>query len=253
MFRLFQRISLGLTLGLLVGIGAYGATIAAPGFAFGHARGASGITFHATAPLPADAEAIATQISTNLEASILGRGESALSLYVTDGGWRDNLFFSYVVNAGGVVYVPATRSHAFLSGADYAANRLTKNGYRIAPPRTLVYYGTHELAHIRTYELTGPLAFHLLPAWVQEGLADYVALGAPDAAGWDFALSNQLVTVPMMRLHGAAYPRKRALVAWMIEHAGWSLDDLLATRMTEAEALAKMRAEWAVASGADDA
>ena len=253
MIRLVLRITLGLALGFAAGIGAFGATIAAPGFAFAHARGADGITFHANNPLPPEAEDIARQISAELDASILGRGDSELSLFVTEGGWRDALFFSSVRQVGGIVYVPMTSSHAFLTGADFAGNRLKKGNYVIKGSRTLVYYGVHELAHIRTYERTGPLAFHALPMWVQEGLAEYVALGAPDAAGWDIALSNRPTTVAAQRRLGAAYPRERALVAWAVEHAGWSLDKLLDTRLTEAEILDRMRADMAVAGSADDA
>ena len=247
MIRVIGRIVLGLGLGLGMGLGAYATTIAAPGFAFGHARGAGGIIFHAPSPLPPEAEVIAQRISDQLDRSVLGRGDSDLSLFVTMGGWRDNVFFGYVPQAGGVVYVPLSARHGFLSGADFAANRLTKDGRAIAAPRTLVYYGVHELAHIRTYELTGVVGFHALPTWVQEGLADYVALGAPDAAGWDFAVSDAPVTIAQMRRLGAAYPRKRALVAWVLDHAGWSLDDLLATRLTQAQALDRMRADIAVA------
>ena len=50
------------------------------------------------------------------------------------------------------------------------------------------------------------------------------------------------VDIPMMMKYGS-YPRYRLLVTYFIEKKGWSVDQLLQTRLTEDEATEIMRAD----------
>ena len=56
------------------------------------------------------------------------------------------------------------------------------------------------------------------------------------------ALGDRPVDVPMMQRYGS-YPRYRLLVTFFIEKKGWSVDQLLHTRLTEGEATEIMRAD----------
>ena len=170
-------------------------------------------------------------VKTRLDQSILGPDTAALALY-SAGGWRKRLFFTYVQSAGGVVYVPVSRNHAFLSPIDTKADRLIKDGTVIAPPRTASYYAVHELAHVRVAAMNGALRFHRMPAWVREGLADYVALGpmTPDTRKaimeWDGP------RLPLMQRYGA-YPEFRAMVDFVINDLGWTTELLISTEMDQ--------------------
>jgi hypothetical protein len=55
-------------------------------------------------------------------------------------------------------------------------------------------------------------------------------------------LATNLDDIPM-RMKFGFYPRYRLLVTFFIERKGWSVDQLLQTRLTEDEALDIMRAE----------
>lgn len=168
------------------------------------------------------------------------RDNDPLKLFVAETGWRNHLYFALVRGAGGVVYYPLTHRHAFLSGADFEKGLLRKRARLIAPPRDLAYFGTHELAHVLTGRKLGAIRYHKLPEWVREGLADYIALGAPDIVTLDAQLSDNDITLANMVAHGS-YPRKRMLVAYYLDVSGWSLDELLQTSMTQNEALERLR------------
>ena len=81
------------------------------------------------------------------------------------------------------------------------------------------------------------------PRWVWEGLPDYV--GIENRQSFEElrdALGDRPVDIPMMIRYGS-YPRYRLLVTFFIEKKGWSVDQLLQTRLTEDEATAIMRAD----------
>ena len=56
------------------------------------------------------------------------------------------------------------------------------------------------------------------------------------------ALGDRPVDIPM-RVQFGFYPRYRLLVTYFIERKGWSIDQLLQTRLTEDEATEIMRAD----------
>jgi hypothetical protein len=164
-------------------------------------------------------------------------------LYVANEDWRHRLYFLPVPNAGGLSYYYGFGGHAFLSGADFATGRLVKWGYVTTPPRTLAYFCAHELTHIIVGEHIGLAALLLrLPQWVHEGFADYVAIEQRQSfEQLRDALGERPVDVAMMQKYGA-YPRYRLLVTYFIEKQGWTIEDLLRTRLTFAQAMGIMRA-----------
>lgn len=162
-------------------------------------------------------------------------------LFVTNDSWRHNLFFAGAPQAGGVVYYIFSR-HGFLSGADFNSGQLLKNGIAIRPPRSLAYYCAHELTHVLTGDHVGRLANLQIPDWVKEGLADYVAIEPRvPFAELDRILGDKPIDLAMMQEYGV-YPRHRLLVTYFLDQRRWTMEELLATRLSQDEVIRMMRA-----------
>jgi hypothetical protein len=56
------------------------------------------------------------------------------------------------------------------------------------------------------------------------------------------ALGDRSVDIPMMQQYGA-YPRYRLLVTYFLERKGWSIDELLRTKLSFEDALVLMQAD----------
>jgi hypothetical protein len=172
-----------------------------------------------------------------LAQSILGGVGGNRRIFIAGTAWRERLFFLWNHGAAGVNYYPFTRN-AFLRRSDVAADRLFGPAGRPAePPRTLAYYAAHELAHGLTGERAGTVAFIRMPRWLREGLADYAALGAGRAKEMAGSLAPDDPRLSPER--SGHYLRFHLLVACAHEDAGLSLQQLLALRLTEAEAASR--------------
>jgi hypothetical protein len=241
---------------LLVTLCAYAGLLAFPRPLFAYTHVAGTLTFHSDAPIDVvGAEAVAQDIRAKLDASPFPIGREQFSLYVTNTDWRRRLLFLPAPDAGGFVVVLLTPRHTFLSGGDFPTGRLrAQDGRLLPPPRTLSYYGAHEIAHLLAAWRVGSLrAYVLMPEWVREGIADYAGLGpVRDIA----ALWRDFGERPLGRkewdAHGY-YIRYRMLVTHFLDHEGWTLDQLLATKLSESEARAAMDARLAMPPRAADA
>lgn len=233
---------------LLRTVGALGAAavitvglMALPDPLFAYSAGTGQVTIASDRPISAEGgDRLIRRCEQLLARSPLKAEGRPYRLYVANESWRNRLFFLPVPGAGGVVYYALGR-HAFLSGADFEAGRLTKRGQPIGPPRTLAYYCAHEVTHIVIGDQIGLAALLRLPDWVGEGLPDYVAMEERESfEQLDTALGDRPVDIEMMRAHGV-YPHYRLLVTYFIEKQGWSAERLLQTRLTYAEAVELMR------------
>lgn len=223
--RLFLIVVAGIALLNAVVVASYAAP--APFFAYGVSH--AGMTLRSDRPLDAGmARVRLAAVAETLEATGIGPLPEGLAFHAAHDGWRERLFFLSVPGAGGVVYAPISHRNAFLVAIDPRANRISKNGHVITPPRTLEYYMIHEAAHLMTAARVGTLRFHLMPHWVREGTADYVALGpmAPDLAAALLAAGRERATLDEMRAHGA-YPIARAKVTAALARRGCDLTGLL--------------------------
>jgi hypothetical protein len=162
-----------------------------------------------------------------------------MRLFVVNSAWRRRLLFSNRQAVGGLVYYPLSGTNAFLSGADF------QNGLLIAPsgavmqkPRTLAYYGAHEAAHLLTGREVGALGYIAMPEWIREGVADYVALeGVLDYPALAEAASGLQGEAPLAVINRfGVYPKNRLLVTFFLEHMGWSIEQLLQSKMSLEEA-----------------
>jgi hypothetical protein len=120
------------------------------------------------------------------------------------------------------------------------------SGEPAAPPRTFAYYAAHEITHSLTAERLGPsrLWNHELPQWVREGYADYVGMGGQVDVD-DLYRRYRAGDPELDYRKSGLYARFRMLVAYMLQREHWSADRLLASKLTEAQALAVMDAGMA--------
>ena len=217
----------------------------APLFAYAHTSGS--FTFRSDAPIDAaGADAVAHDIRATLNASPFPVGDEPYALYVANDAWRRRLFFLIAPGAGGFVVPPLGPRHTFLSGADFPRGRLrAPSGRLLPPPRTLAYFGAHEFAHLLAAQRVGYLRHVMMPEWVREGIADYAALGpVRDLATLRRELGDRELGQTEWDAHGY-YVRYRMLVTHFLVEEKWTLDQLLATNLSKAEAQSAMDARLA--------
>jgi len=202
---------------------------AAPAPFFGYSVEAAGMTLRSDHPFEEGASAKRLRaVAGTLEAADLGASAQGVTFYASRSAWREKLFSMTVPNAGGVVNAPLSTSLGFLVAMGPEANRLLKGDYVLTPPRTLEYYMVHEATHLLNARRLGVLEYHLLPAWVREGLADYVALGPMSPATQEVAVVRSQGGVPLevMKAHGS-YPAYRAQVTRVLARGGRDMAALL--------------------------
>jgi hypothetical protein len=155
---------------------------------------------------------------------------STYRIFVTNDHWRRRLVFLWNARAAGVNYYPIA-GNVFIGRADIDADRVFhRNGAEAAPPRTLAYYASHEIGHSLIGKHIGARANWRLPAWIREGMADYVGFGGEvDVEALRRAwLAGDPALDPKRSGQYALY---RMLVAHLVAEEGWSVDRLLASDM----------------------
>lgn len=220
-------------LGFLATLGVYAAlfaTLAHPGPFFGHARGGGLITFHAAAPLPPEAVTLAEEVTMAFTASPLGRPAHPVDIWLVEEGWRTAIFFAGSRRASGLTYPVASTRNVFLRHADLPRNRLVRGGQAVPPPRTLSYYLVHEITHLMVAERVGRLAVVRMPRWINEGFADFVALGPARPE----LIARAAAGAPLPAAQFGTYAPERVCVTLALARLSGDLDALFA-----------MRAEWA--------
>jgi hypothetical protein len=168
-----------------------------------------------------------------LARSPLFSGRQSHSVFICNSRWRQMLFFNKDFGVGGVAQYPAT-PNVFLRGARIEDNRLiSPRGTLVLGDRTLDYYVAHEITHQLTGRAVGPLRFYRLPQWVREGYADYVGKGI----SFDYYAARRafLAKTPEMDFkRSGLYGRFHLLVAYLLDHQHWTVEQLLNNPPSEA-------------------
>jgi hypothetical protein len=222
--RILFRVSLT---GFLLTLAAYGAlclVLAHPGALFAHARGNGTVTFHSSAPLPDQAEQVADDVMAALHASPLGPLTIPVDIYMVDEGWPMRLFFVGSPEASGLTYPVLSTRNVFLRYVDLPRGRLSFRGQSVPPPRTLRYYLVHEVTHLMLADRVGRLGIVDVPIWVNEGFADYVALGPAPPVMVALAMAGH----PLPRMTFGSYPLERVCVTLALNHLRGDLEALFA-------------------------
>jgi hypothetical protein len=163
-------------------------------------------------------------------------------IFVANSYWRARLVFLWNFGAAGVNYYPLTRN-VFIRESDIDNDRVLRTAGPVLPPRTLAYYAAHEIAHSLAGEAVGPVSYHSLPAWIREGVADYIGLAQP--VDFEDLIERLRADDPELDpKRSGLYLRYRLLVSYFIDHEHWSLERLLASPMPQPEAEARMLAAF---------
>jgi hypothetical protein len=167
---------------------------------------------------------MAREVTAAFVASPLGLPGRQVDIWLVDEGWPVRLFFAGSLRASGLTYpgdvdperVPAPCRHGGKTGC---AGRLA-----VPPPRTLSYYLIHEITHLMVAERVGAWRIVRMPRWMNEGFADYVALGpAPPQM---VALAE--AGAPCPPRHWGTYGRERVCVTLALARLSGDLDALFA-------------------------
>ncbi len=165
------------------------------------------------------------------------------AVFIANAEWRRALFFTINGGAAGVNWHPVT-TNVFLRRASVEQNAVFgASGKPAPPPRTLAYYAAHEITHTLTSERLGPgrLWNSALPQWVREGYADYVGMGGHIDVD-DLYRRYRAGEPDLDYRRSGTYARFRLLVAYFLERGGWTIDDLLASTLSQEKAEALMNA-----------
>jgi hypothetical protein len=89
---------------------------------------------------------------------------SQYRIFVSNAEWRRRTTFLWSYGAGGVNHYPIAHT-VFLRQADIDRDRLlSSSGDHVAPPRTLSYFASHEIAHSLIGKRIGAIDWQLAPA-----------------------------------------------------------------------------------------
>lgn len=198
--------------------------LARPDVLFAHARGNGTVTFHSMHPLPPEAETMADEVMAALAHSPLGQPDQAIDIWMVEEGWPVRLFFVGSPSASGLTYPVLSTSNVFLRYVDMERGLLSFEGMYVPPPRDLRYFLVHEITHLMLTERVGRLGIVDVPIWINEGFADYVALGPASPAMLRLAEMGH----PLPRSDFGSYPMERVCVTQALEHFAGDITALTA-------------------------
>ena len=172
-------------------------------------------------------------------------------IFIANADWRQQMFMNIAYAAGGVNFYPITRN-VFLRNSDIDADTLYgRSGKPAEKPRTFTYYAAHEIGHTLTAERLGVLNLwnFRLPVWIREGTADYIGLAGDIDV--DQLYGRYRAHNPFFAAGSGHYDRYRLLAAYFLKRKHWTMDQLLLSNMSMAEAEKVMSADLGAASRAN--
>lgn len=241
-----KRAAAGLIAALLLAAVAFVAALNSPVLLFPFHATLGRLSLWSDRPFsPVLATAVLADVEARLQTSPLDDRKSH-GVCITNASWRRMLFFNVAGGAAGVNYYPLS-NNVFIRQADIDRDRVIgASGKPAEPPRTLAYYAAHEIVHSFTAERLGPgrLWNARLPQWVREGYADYVGFGG--RVDVDELYRRYQARDATLDYHrSGTYARFRMLVAYLLTGRHWSVDQLLASRLSLAQAQALVDADLA--------
>lgn len=207
-----------------------------PQVLFAHSVTAEGITLYSRMPLPPEAAACvkrAAALVRQSELAVPGRSER---VFVCNSPW---LFQFFKPRAGGFAYSVPLTDHIFIADADFAADvaRWPAPNYNT---RSLSAVMAHEITHGLIRHRLGLLRGILLPDWLDEGYADYVARESsfPEAEGLRRMVSGERHPSPAYR-----YFEYRQMARYLLEVKRLSFAQAV-TKAGDAAALEQEVRQW---------
>lgn len=216
----------------------WGGLVVHPKPLFAYSLRRQNLELHARQPLPPQAAAILDEAVRRLARSPLYDRSRKYDVFLCD---TPTVFALLTLRpkVGGVTHPDG---NAFLRPASVAHDRLIDTTGQERPgERTLTYHIAHEAAHIMTMSALGRLRFYRLARFQVEGYADYVAFDHQvDLAAGREALRRHLPEMDLAR--SGLYKKDELLVAYLLQSGGWTVPQILAERLAEAEVEAQLEA-----------
>lgn len=208
---------------------AYGALLVHPQIVFAYTTRAGNLVLHARGPLPPGATEIAEAARERVARSPLYDPGRDYDVFLCDTQACFTFFVLWDRRVGGVSHVHLT-GNAFIRPSRIERDRLIAySGKEPDGDRTLTYFVAHEVAHTMTAAKVGRFGYHGLAAWQREGYADYVGKGGAgviDYDGWRAAFKAEDADMDPRR--SGLYRRYHLMVAFLLDHRGWTVPELLA-------------------------
>jgi hypothetical protein len=229
-------------LGLLVLGATYLVLLCNPGVFFRYSFTHGGMAVFSDEPIPASARRVIELAESRLAQSpvLHGRAARTIRIYICNRKWRFILFANTRYKVGGIAYAPLT-NNVFLRGAHFDSNRLVgPSGGEVPGERTLTYYIAHEVMHTVVADHLSVVAHWRLPAWKNEGYADYVAKGS-DFDYDQVVLQFRRGARELDPARSGLYLRYHLLVAYLLDKRRIGVHRMLAEHFDQAELEAEIR------------
>jgi hypothetical protein len=231
-------------IGIVVVFALYLILLCHPGLFFRYAFTRGGITLYSDEPIPPEAAGRVLEIvECRLARSPLAASGwiKDLRIYICNRRWRFVLFANTRYKVGGLAYPPLS-DNIFLRTAHFDANRLVGHSGREVPgERTLSYYIGHEIVHVLVARELGIVKHWRLPDWKNEGYADLVAKGGD----FDYERAREQLRRGDPELdpkRSGLYLRHHLLVAYLLQHRGISVAEMLTREIDPAPLEAELLA-----------
>jgi len=149
--------------------------VAFPASVFSSSLTRGNITLHATEPLPKNAVAIVDEALARLRQSPLYEPSRSVDVFICRNDWRWLLYSGGNGRSAAVARVPFLHD-VIVRGGDFTANRYQQAGGQLSPAeRPMSYLLAHEVTHVLVADALSLPEGYRVPAWLNEGYADYVA------------------------------------------------------------------------------
>ena len=209
-----------------------------PLFAYSVQRG--NVVLYARQPLPPEAASMLDDVIARIGQSPLYDAARTHHVFLCDSPRLFAFFTLWNRNAGAVAQVYGT-GNVFVRPTNVQRGRVIgASGIEKGGERTLAYYVAHEVTHAMTADRIGRWQYHELATFQVEGYADYVAFAQPVdiARGRADLVAGTFDMDPQRSGH---YDRYRLLVAYLLQERHYSVDALLAQRLSPADVEKQLR------------
>ena len=228
---------------LLLIVVAYGALLVRPQIVFAYSTRAGNLVLHARSPLPPRADEILRAARERVARSPLYDPGRDYHVFLCDTQACFTFFVLWDRRVGGVSHVHLT-GNAFIRPSRIERDRLIAySGKEPDGDRTLTYYLAHEVAHTMTAARVGRIGYHRLDAWQREGYADYVGKGGAGAIDYQaWRAEFEAGDAGMDPRRSGLYRRYHLMVAFLLDHRGWSVPELLSAPIAGVTVETELRA-----------
>ncbi len=213
-------------------------TIAMPQMLFDHDLKIGRMNIHSERSFErSDVVNVIADTEQRLAKSPINNRQTTYEVFIVETRWKRKLLFAPAEDVGGVTYFPLATRNVFLSGVNFAQNRLVSpHGYIPLANRTLSYFIAHEITHLQEGTSIGALTYVLMPKWIREGFADRVGLGHPSDRDYlAYSFAHDAIDTKHWNRFGF-YSDFRLVVDKLIDQGNMQVGELLVSRTPFEEA-----------------